>query len=136
MSRRIVARLGASVIVLFLVTVVVFALAQLGEGSAARAAAGGIEATPEDIAAAEERLGLNRPALVQYGDWVSGLLRGDLGESYVSGQPVVSMLGDRIEVTLTLTVLSIVLGSVLAIVVGTLAANRPGGPLDRVLTLV
>lgn len=136
MRRRILARLGSSVIVLFLVTVVVFSLAQLGEGSAARAAAGGIEATQADIAAAEERLGLNRPVLVQYADWASGLLRGDLGESYVSGQPVVSMLADRIEVTLVLTVLSVALGGVLAIVVGTLAASRPAGLLDRVLTLV
>ncbi|GGM62831.1 ABC transporter permease [Microbacterium saperdae] len=89
-------------------------------------------ATEEQIQARTEALGLNQPVLVQYGQWVADLLRGNLGSSYYTGEPVTVVLSSRIPVTLSVVITAVILMLILSVVVGVVAAVK-GGWIDRVL---
>ena len=128
-------RLLAVVPVLAFVAVFVFALLQLTPGDPAAVLAGDY-ATPEQIAAIRTQLGLDRPVLTQFFTWLGNVLTGDLGVSIYSGKEVSQLIGQRIEPTLVLTVLTIVIAVCTAIPLGALAAYRAGGWLDRVVMSV
>ena len=89
-------------------------------------------ATEEQVQARTEELGLNQPVLQQYWEWVTGLLHGDLGASYYTGEPVTAILAARIPVTLSLVLISVALMLVFSIIIGVVAAVK-GGWIDRVL---
>ncbi|GLY51404.1 ABC transporter permease [Lentzea sp. NBRC 102530] len=89
----------------------------------------GPNATPERVAEVRHRLGLDQPVLVRYGDWLSGVLRGDLGTS-VTGKPVTEMLSDRIGNSVVLTAVTLVLLVPLSLGLGVLAATRGGRPIS------
>jgi len=84
----------------------------------------GVQATPEKVAALRHDLGLDRSLVSQYGDWVSGAVRGDFGQSYVSGSDVAPQITDRLRITLPLAVLGMLLASVVALPAGVFAASR------------
>ncbi|MDR7449832.1 MAG: ABC transporter permease, partial [Armatimonadota bacterium] len=86
--------------------------------------------TVTDLAAARAALGLDRPFLVQYAAWVSGVLRGDLGVSFWSGRPVRHDLLAALPVSVELAVLAMTLSVVIGLPLGVAAAARRGGPLD------
>ena len=90
----------------------------------------GTEATPEKIAALREELGLNRPLMVRYGDWLLGFFTGDLGVSYNYNQPVWDLIAPKVGVTLLLSAISFVLIVVVSIPLGLRSARRSGGPLE------
>ncbi|KXF85891.1 peptide ABC transporter permease [Rhodococcus ruber Chol-4] len=115
------------------VLVVVFAIAALLPGDAAVVIAGD-DADPRRIAQLRELLGLDRPLSVQFGDWLTGLLGGDLGTSVVSGRPVTAMLGSALAPTLTLAALAFVVLVPLALLLGVVAAVRRGHRIDRAVT--
>lgn len=96
----------------------------------------GPEATAEQIAALEQRLGLDRSGPVRYLQWLGGAVTGDLGNSVISGQPVTPVLGERLAVTGQLVGLAFVLSLGLAIPVALLAAYRPNHLFDRLSMLV
>ncbi len=81
-------------------------------------------ATPEQITKLTAQLGLDRPWLVRYADWVGGMLHGDFGTSYFTGQNVLQLMSPRIAVTLWLVLFSLVLSVVIAVPVGMLAAMK------------
>ncbi|MFI8593158.1 ABC transporter permease [Microbacterium sp. NPDC078428] len=114
------------------VATVAFFLVQLTPGSPA-AAVLGTQATPEAIARFEEGLGLDRPVLMQYAEYMGQLLTLDLGQSWLTREPVGDILASRLPVTVTLAVLSTLVAMLLGIAIGTAAAVR-GGVVDRVLT--
>ncbi len=87
----------------------------------------GVLGDPQQL---RETLGLTKPIMVQYFDWLSGIFRGDLGYSVMAGEPVVDALMRRLPVTFELVILTLVLSSVIAIVVGVLAAVYPDTPVD------
>ncbi len=87
----------------------------------------GTEATPEALAALREQMGLNRPLIVRYGDWLLGFVTGDLGMSYDYYQPVGELLAPKILVTLCLSLLSFVIITVISIPLGIWSAQRSGG---------
>lgn len=89
-------------------------------------------ATPEDVQRRVVELGLDRPFLVQYLDWVGGALTGDLGTSYFTGQAVTDALQTRVPVTLALVVITLAITIVLCVVLGVAAAYY-GGWIDRVV---
>lgn len=89
---------------------------------------------PEDIARLRQTLGLDRPLLVQYFDWLGGLLRGDLGRSMLDNVSVASLIGERLPNTIVLALAAQILGVGLAIPVGVVSALRRGSILDKVLT--
>jgi peptide/nickel transport system permease protein len=111
------------VLTLVLASWVVFAFMALLPGDPAEVALG-LGATPEAVAATRQRFGTDRPALVQYWDWVSGLPAGDFGRSYVSDALIGPQIGDRLQVTLWLVVTATVLSLLGAVPLGVLAAVR------------
>ncbi|UUU29764.1 ABC transporter permease [Streptomyces sp. CA-210063] len=134
MFGAVLKKLGRAVIILLVVSFTTFAL-MYGDGHAiARAVLGpeATEATEADVQLEMTRLGLDRPLLVQYGDWLKGVVTGDFGESFFTGQSVTSLLAARVPVTLALVILAIILTAVLSVLIGVTAAVR-GGWIDRVV---
>jgi peptide/nickel transport system permease protein len=104
-------------------SVVVFAVLELLPGNAAEVILGDT-ATPESLAALNAKLGLDRPALVRYGDWVGGLLRGRSAQSISYDTPTAELIAERLQVTLPLALMAMALTIVLALALGLFAAAR------------
>jgi peptide/nickel transport system permease protein len=130
----ILKRLLQGIPVFFGVTALVFCLMRLAPGDAAslRLRDRGIDPDPEILGALRSELGLDQPLGVQYGRWLRAVLRFDLGNSIVTGEPVARELGRRFRMTLLLTlpVMALVLAS--AFPLGLLAARYQGKPWDRI----
>ncbi len=133
MLRYLARRLVAVVPVVFVVAVVVFLILRLTPGDPAAVIVGD-NATSEDIARVREQLGLNRSVVTQFAIWFSNLLRGDLGYSFYVNKPVTELISQRIEPTLSLALGTLVLSVLIAVPLGTMAAWRMGGWLDRLLS--
>lgn len=117
----VVRRLLLGLLTLFVASVAIFAATQALPGDPARARLGK-DATPASLAALREQLGLDRPALVQYFDWFTGLLHGDLGISLISGQPILDDVRDRATNSLALVLVAALASIPLSIVLGSYAA--------------
>jgi peptide/nickel transport system permease protein len=128
----LVNRLLSTLPVLGVVAVLVFLLLRLTPGDPASVLAGDA-ATTEQIAQIRAGLGLDRSIPAQFGVWFSHLLGGDLGQSYYYKMPVTTLIGQRLEPTLSLTLVTITLAVVVAVPLGVLAAWRFGSLLDRAL---
>lgn len=129
MKRLIWVRIKVFVPTLILVTVLIFALRLIIPGGAAEALAGD-SATPDMIDALNERFGLDRPIVVQYLDWVQGVVTGDFGVSYASGLPVTDLLSSRVASTLEVVILGLLLSVIVGGVLGMASAilrTRPTG---------
>jgi peptide/nickel transport system permease protein len=107
-------------------SVLVFAVLELLPGNAAEVILGDT-ATPESLASLQAKLGLDRPALQRYTDWVGGLLQGQTAQSISYDTPTAELIAERIRVTLPLAVLSMALTVVLALALGIYAASRHNG---------
>ena len=125
-------RILATVPVLLIVAVLVFLLLRLTPGDPAAIMAGDAAST-EQIAQIRANLGLDRPILAQFGIWSGNLLAGNLGESFYYKTQVTTLIGQRLEPTLSLAALTICLAVLIAVPLGVLAAWRFGGWLDRAL---
>lgn len=125
-------RLLSTVPVLAIVSVLVFLLLRLTPGDPAAILAGD-QATTEQIAQIRTNLGLDRSIVEQYLIWIGQVLRGDLGESFYYKTDVVSLIGQRLEPTMSLALITIVVAVMVAVPLGVLAAWRHGGWLDRTL---
>lgn len=119
------------VVVLFCVTLLTYMIVNILPGDVAIVILGNL-ATPEDIAGLRADLGLDRPMLVRYFDWLGSALSGDLGRSYRNGEPVVQAILDRLPVSLQLMVMAQVIALGIAIPVALLSVRRPGGIFDRI----
>ena len=126
-------RIAAVLPVLLVVSLVVFLIVRLAPGDPAAAIAGN-NATNEDIAQIRTQLGLDSSIPVQYGIWIGRVLQGDLGYSFYLSKPVTELIAQRIEPTLALAVGTVILAVLIAVPLGTLAAWRLGGWLDRLLS--
>jgi len=122
----------ATIPVMGVVALTVFALLHLTPGDPAVIIAGDY-ATTQDIARIRTSLGLDRPLLAQAGIWVASVARGDLGASIYSGLPVTTLIGQRVGPTVALTALAMLISVALAVPLGVLAAWRQGSWLDRVI---
>lgn len=127
-------RLLLAIPVLFLVTIMVFLLLHMIPGDPATVILGQ-EASPETIAALREELGLNKPILLQYFNWLAGVLQGNLGYSLVDHTPVSQLIMERLPATLELTLGTFVIALLIAIPAGILAAIRTGSWLDYSSTM-
>ncbi|QKJ20616.1 ABC transporter permease [Microbacterium hominis] len=121
-------RLISGVVLLFVISLITFALLYLGGGDIARRILGE-NATAETVARRTEELGLNRPFFVQYWDWLTSALTGDLGRSWFTGELVTVSVSGRVAVTLSLVIGTTVVSAILAVVLGVWAARR-GGAVD------
>jgi ABC-type dipeptide/oligopeptide/nickel transport system permease component len=119
--------------VLFGVATLVFSLIHLIPGDPARAMLGDA-ASQEDVDALRERLGLNRPLAEQYGAFLGGIVRGDLGTSMRTGQPVVSQIVERMPATIELAAAAMFVAIGVAIPLGIIAAVWRGTVIDHAAT--
>ncbi|GGA21637.1 nickel ABC transporter permease [Psychrobacillus lasiicapitis] len=131
----IIKRLMQTVPVIIGVTIVVFVIMQLVPGDPAVLLAGE-GATKETIEALREQLGLHQPLYVQYFDYVSNLLRGDMGFSLKNNQPVLQEIMTRLPITLELAIFSTLITIVLGMLAGIISAIRPYSILDTVVMVV
>ncbi|WP_416546148.1 ABC transporter permease [Limnohabitans sp. DCL3] len=116
-------RLLSFVLTLWVTSVVVFALLELLPGNAAQVILGET-ATPESIAAMEDKLGLNQPAASRYLSWVGGIMQGQTGLSIAYDTPTAQLMAERMQVTLPLAVMAMGLTVVLALVLGLYTAAQ------------
>jgi peptide/nickel transport system permease protein len=122
----------ATIPVLGVVAIAVFALLHITPGDPAVIIAGDY-ATAEDIARIRARLGLDQPFLTQVGLWLGRIVRGDLGTSIFSGLPVATLIQQRAETTIALTVLAMLISVGVGVPLGVLAAWKKGSWIDRVV---
>ena len=130
MIAYVVRRLVSTIVVMAVVAFVVFSLLYLTPGDPAAVIAGDI-ATDEDIKRIHARLGLDEPFLVQFGRWLWALLHGDLGTSIFTNLPVTTLIGQRVEPTVALTLCTLVVAIAIAVPLGVIAAAKAGTWLDR-----
>jgi len=127
--RYALTRLGLLVLGLVVASALIFVSLRVLPGDVAQLV-GGTQASPEQVAALRERLGLTAPLWQQYVDWIGGLLRGDLGSSLLTGTPVATELVAKAQVTAPLAVMSLTVALVVGIPFGVLSAlgrHRAGG---------
>jgi peptide/nickel transport system permease protein len=132
MFAYILRRILATIPVMAVVAVFVFALLYLSPGDPAAIIAGDT-ATVEDIARIRAKLGLDQPVYIQFGEWVWRLLQGDLGISIFTNLPVSKLIQQRLEPTVALTVATLIVSITAAIPMGVLAAWKAGRWIDRVV---
>jgi peptide/nickel transport system permease protein len=126
----VIRRLAATIVVMTIVAFVVFLLLYLTPGDPAAILAGDA-ATSDDIKRIRETLGLDEPFIVRFGGWIWSLLHGDLGTSIFTNLPVTRLIGQRIEPTLSLTLLTLAISLLVAIPLGVIAAAKAGTWIDR-----
>ena len=132
--RYVVGRLGHLVTVLFLVTIVTFLLVNVLPGDVAYDIAGQ-DASEEEVQAIRKDLGLDRPVVVRYADWLFGMVTGDWGISYRTGEPVTEAILSRFPVSLELMIVAQLLAVLLAVPLGIFSALRATGRFDRLVTV-
>lgn len=135
MGAYILNRLGQSILLLLLVSIVTFAIIREAPGMPA------VLVNPDassaaDIEQGKKNLGLDDPLAVQYLRWLSNAVRGELGDSYQQKQPVTELILDRLPATLLLSGIALGIALLIAIPLGIISAVRPYGPIDYAATLV
>src|SRR5205809_120386 len=125
-------RLLGTIHVMLVVAVFIFLMLRLTPSDPAAIIAGD-NATTEQVAQIRSQLGLNRPMIEQFFIWSGKVLTGDFGESFFFKKTVASLIGERIEPTLSLALFTMVLAVLIAVPLGVLAAHRHGSWIDRIV---
>ncbi len=128
-------RVASTVPVMGFVALFVFSLLYIAPGDPAAIIAGD-QASPADVERIRESLGLDRPFLVRFGEWLWHVLHGDLGQSIFTNLPVTHMIGQRVEATASLMLLTLAFSIVVAVPMGVVAAWRHGTLVDRLVMLL
>lgn len=134
MLNYVARRLASSFVLLVLVTTLTFVMVFGGAENVAQNILGD-NATSEQIVALEQKLGIDRPLHEQYLSWVSGAVRGDLGQSWTLGESVGRILSGRLPVTLSMVILATAIIGVVSALLGIMAAVR-GGWADRIIQII
>jgi peptide/nickel transport system permease protein len=132
MFAYIVRRVLATIPVMLIVALFVFSLLYIAPGDPAAIIAGD-QATPQDVERIRASLGLDRPFVVRFGEWLWHVAHGDLGVSIFTNLPVTHMIAQRIEPTLSLMLLTVILSLLVAIPMGVIAAWKHGTWIDRLI---
>jgi peptide/nickel transport system permease protein len=128
----ILRRVLSGIVLIIIITVIAFSLLYLGSGNIARTILGQ-NASEKLVTQKAAELGLDRPLFVQFGDWISSAVTGDLGRSWFNGQLVSVQLASRLSVTLSLVIGAIT--AIFSVILGILAARR-GGAVDGAVQFV
>ncbi|MGA0533921.1 ABC transporter permease [Hansschlegelia sp. KR7-227] len=126
----ILRRVISTIPVMAVVALFVFSLLYIAPGDPAAVIAGD-QASPEDVEKIRQGLGLDRPYLVRFFEWALQILRGDLGTSIFTNLPVTTMIGQRVEPTLSLMAVTLVIAVVVAVPMGVVAAWKADSWIDR-----
>lgn len=127
--KTILQRILQSIPTLLIVITITFVLTRMIPGNPARTILGP-QASPEDIAEMEIKLGLNKSKIEQYADYMLGILHGDFGTSYVYNRPVTGLIAERIPKTLVITLTSLAIAVVAGVGIGVLSALKQYSILD------
>src|SRR5258707_1163240 len=130
MLSYILRRILSTLPVMGIVALFVFSLLYIAPGDPAAIIAGD-QATPADVERIRQGLGLDRPFLVRFGEWIWQLLHGDMGTSIFTNLPVTTLIRQRIEPTMSLMAITLILAVVVAVPIGVLAAWKAGTWIDR-----
>lgn len=140
MFRMIALRCAAAVPLLFVISVLAFSLGSLAPVDPARMALSsgstGVQLDPQEVEAKRVELGLDKPILERYVDWLTAMLSGDFGESFATGEPVGRIIADSLPASMLLAGAAIVVAVAAGIPMGMGSGLRPGGWLDRVSQLM
>ncbi|MCA0450086.1 MAG: ABC transporter permease [Proteobacteria bacterium] len=128
----VVRRLLATIPVMGVVALFVFSLLYFSPGDPAAIIAGDL-ATVDDIQRVRVALGLDQPFHVRFGTWLWAILNGDLGTSIFSGIPVSTLIGQRLEATISLSIVTLLFAVSVAIPLGVVSAWKAGGWIDRLV---
>jgi peptide/nickel transport system permease protein len=128
-------RIGVGVLILLAISFIVFAAIHMLPGDAARSILGHEDSTPAGLKLLRHTLGLDKPFMVQYVDWLRGLVTGNWGKSLVSSLNVSYIVGTRAENTAVLTLFTMIVATPIAIVVGAYTATRSGKLSDNVTSV-
>jgi peptide/nickel transport system permease protein len=134
MTRYIIRRLIQAVPLLFVISVLIFSLIQVAPNNPLSNLQNNPNLTPEDLARLEAEYGLHDPLPVKYGKWLGQVLRGNLGESFVTHRPVTTEIGERLPNTLYLSVIAFALALLISVPLGVLSAVRQYSWFDHVVT--
>lgn len=126
-------RIGVSIGMLALVSLLIFIALRVIPGDPTTSIAGNLGVTDEQLAAARRELRLDDSILVQYLAWAGGVLRGDLGTSYFSGFSTTALIGDRLGPTIELCLASLVVALLIAVPLAIVSALRPYSVVDKIL---
>jgi peptide/nickel transport system permease protein len=127
-------RLGLAVVTLWVLSVIIFFAGQVLPGDPGRAILGNL-ASPSAVAALDHQLGVDKPLIAQYVTWITGLLHGNLGESYQYRSPVEPLLATALVNSAKLAALALIVIIPLGIIGGVIAALNVGRPVDRLISL-
>lgn len=133
--RYIGKKLAAMMITLLCISFLVYLAFDLIPGDAALAALG-TDATPESLAALREQLGLNRPFLQRYLEWLVHFIGGDFGTSYKYHMPVADMIVSKLPITVIMAVISFLIMAAVSLPIGIYTAKHSGKRVDRIVTAV
>lgn len=133
--RYIGKKMVTMVVTILIISFLVFFAFDMIPGDAALASLG-TDATPERIEALREQMGLNRPLLQRYADWLFSFVRGDFGTSYKYNMPVLDMMADKFPITVMMAMISFVMIVVVSLPLGIYTVKHQGKWIDRVITVV
>ncbi|MCZ7574180.1 MAG: ABC transporter permease [Ardenticatenaceae bacterium] len=134
MSRYILERVVHAVIVLVIISIVIFTLIHLAPGGPAALTDPNL--TPEDTARIRHNLGLDQPIPIQYLRWMTRTIQGDLGRSFLDGQPVIQLILSRLPATLLLSLTALLLALIGGIPSGIISALKPYSIIDNLISVV
>lgn len=135
MLKTIIRRILQSIPTLLIVITITFVLTRMIPGNPARTILGP-QASPQDIAEMEIKLGLDKSKAEQYADYMIGILHGDFGTSYVYNQPVTTLIAERIPNTLVITLTSLVIAIFIGVGIGVLSALKQYSILDYIFMIL
>ena len=135
MSRFLAVRALTLAAGLFLASLIIFVSLRLLPGDVAQVI-GGTSASPAQIEAIRDRLGLDRPLLAQYAEWLGGIFTGRLGDSVVTGTPIAAEIAEKAQVTVPLTLYALLIALIVALPLGVFAAYRRNAVASRALAVL
>ncbi|MBI4790412.1 MAG: ABC transporter permease [Chloroflexi bacterium] len=136
MTRYIIRRLLQAIPLLFVISVLVFALIQIAPNNPLSAMQNNPNISQEDLLRLEEEYGLRDPLPVKYGKWLSQILRANWGDSFVTHRPVLTEIGERLPNTLYLSGIAFLLALIISIPIGIVSAVRQYSLFDHVVTTI
>ena len=133
--KYVIRKITGLIIALLIVSMLTFLAFELIPGDPARALLG-TEGTEEQVQALREEMGLNRPLPQRYAEWAGDFLHGDMGESYYYHKPVQELIGDKIPITIVMTILAFLMILLLAIPVSVFSVRYANRLFDRVFLIL
>lgn len=136
MGSAIIRKILWSIPLLILVSMIMFGVIHMLPGNAALVILGDAGGSAEQVAQLEEEMGLSDPLYVQYFDWITGFIKGDMGNSYLTSQPVSKRIIERLPVTLELIVWSVLLAVVIGLPIGIICAVKRNKAIDYFMSTI